>query len=171
LAAQLCRRKKYEEGQAYLNIAINLGLDNFNTHETRGDCFLDMGMYKDAIGEFQKAVELSNGADSARTGLAQAYAVAGEKIEARKILRELVQEAKPRHHFVAIARIYRALGERDEALKYLEYAYRERLPGLRALATGPGWEPLRSDPHFKNLMQRIGFPPIPNDSESRTDVR
>jgi len=132
-----------------------------------------MGNYKDAFAEFQEALKLSNGANSVRTDLAYAHAVAGEKVEAWKILREMLHEVKTkqRHHFVSIAFVYSALGQKDEAFKYLEYAYRERLPGLTHLATSRRWAPLRSDARFQNLLERVGLPPIPRDSESPTDIR
>ena len=49
------------------------------------------------------------------------------------------------------------LGEFDEAFAWLEHAY-ERRESLADLAVDPGWDPLRSDPRFDELLVRVGLP-------------
>ena len=52
--------------------------------------------------------------------------------------------------------IYASLGDRDEAMNWLEKAYEERFnPGV---LLRPGFDPLRSDPRFEDLVHGIGFP-------------
>ena len=57
-----------------------------------------------------------------------------------------------------IALNYAAIGETDEAFAWLERGYREREPQMITLKTSPGFDPLRSDPRFDDLLRRIGFP-------------
>ena len=57
-----------------------------------------------------------------------------------------------------VARIYAALGEKDEALRWLETACRERAVSMVLLKTDPRFENLRSDPRFQDLMRRMSFP-------------
>jgi hypothetical protein len=48
------------------------------------------------------------------------------------------------------------LGDKDEAMNWLEKGYAERFnPGV---LIRPGFDPLRSDPRFQNLVHRIGLP-------------
>jgi hypothetical protein len=55
-----------------------------------------------------------------------------------------------------IATIYVALGDQDQAMEWLEKGYEERFnPGV---LLRPGFDPLRSEPRFKDLLRRIGFP-------------
>ena len=53
--------------------------------------------------------------------------------------------------------IYTALGDRDQAMTWLEQGYEERFnPGV---LVRPGFDPLRSDPRFQALARRVGLHP------------
>jgi hypothetical protein len=58
--------------------------------------------------------------------------------------------------FSIIASIYGYSGDRDQAFVWLNKAYyaRDGVDGLR----DPIWDPLRSDPRFQDLLQRVGLP-------------
>ena len=87
-----------------------------------------------------------------------AYAFSGKKTEARAILNSL--ESKSQFSYVSpylIASIYSALGEKDEAFKWLEKAY-DRRDGISYLVADPMMDPLRSDPRFAHLIQRLHLP-------------
>lgn len=52
--------------------------------------------------------------------------------------------------------IYVALGDKDQAIKWLEKGYEERFnPGV---LERPCFDALRSDPRFQDLERRIGLP-------------
>jgi hypothetical protein len=52
--------------------------------------------------------------------------------------------------------IYAALGDKDQAMVWLEKGCEERFnPGV---LVRPGFDPLRSDPGFRELIRRIGLP-------------
>ena len=84
-----------------------------------------------------------------KSSLGHAYAVAGKKARARNVLAELqAAEAKsyvPAYYF---ALVYTGLGERDQALRYLERAYEERSTVLAYLLIDPRLAPLRDDARF-----------------------
>jgi hypothetical protein len=91
--------------------------------------------------------------------LGHVYAVAGRKGEARKILAELEELAK--HRYVSPydrATVYAGLGEKDQAITWLERAYQERSDGLVFLKVEPKFDGLRSDPRFVDLLRHVGFP-------------
>ena len=52
---------------------------------------------------------------------------------------------------------YAAVGALDEAFASLERAFQARSAGLIYLHLDPGYEPLRSDPRYDALVQRIGL--------------
>ena len=116
--------------------------------------------FLEAVFEYQKAVEISNGDQDATAALAHAYAVIGKKGEAQKILRDLQQKSKTAYvspYFLAT--IYAGLGEKDKAFEFLEKAYRERSLEISwHLKADLRVDSLRSDPRFQKLLQRIGFP-------------
>ena len=63
---------------------------------------------------------------------------------------------------VNIAMAYVGLGETDEAFRWLERAFSERAAWLpNALTSQPAFQPLRTDPRFTDLLQRIGLSPPP----------
>ena len=92
--------------------------------------------------------------------VARIYAQTGRVPEARKILNDLL--ARRQHEFVQsypIALIYLALGEKEEALKFLEAAYDER--GIQiggnanSLKADKRLDPLRGDPRFERLVAKF----------------
>lgn len=56
------------------------------------------------------------------------------------------------------AQIYAQRGEKDRAFAYLDSAWSVRDPGLAGVKTDPWLQPLRSDPRFAALLQRMNFP-------------
>ena len=55
------------------------------------------------------------------------------------------------------AGVYTALGDNDAAFEQLERAYEER-DAMDRLNVWPGYDPLRSDPRFDDLLRRMNFP-------------
>jgi len=88
--------------------------------------------------------------------LARAYAASGKGSEALKLLSDLKKRSNAIYsHGSEIAVIYAALGDTDQAMNWLGKSYEERFnPGVLL----PGFDPLRSDPRFQDLVRRIGLP-------------
>jgi tetratricopeptide (TPR) repeat protein len=118
------------------------------------------GKLPEAIAEYQKAVELSNGDQGVRASIAHAFAAIGNKADAEKILRDL--ELKSKNSYVSthvLATIYASLGEKDKAFQYLEKSYEARsLDVSWQLKSDLRIDNLRSDPRFKDLARRVGLP-------------
>jgi Flp pilus assembly protein TadD len=113
-------------------------------------------MYEESISELQRA---KHNPDS-RALLGYAYAMAGKRNEARKILDELDQISKQKYVASApVAIIYIGLGEKDQALQWLEKAYDERLWQMGMLKLAPVFDPLRSAPRFAILLRRVKLTP------------
>jgi len=58
-----------------------------------------------------------------------------------------------------VALIYAGLGEKDQALAWLERAFAERSTWMPYLKVDPWLDNLRSDPRFQGLLRRMNFPP------------
>ena len=61
-----------------------------------------------------------------------------------------------------LAEIYAALGEKDEALRWLEAAYEQRNGYLPWIGQDPFLALLRDDPRFEVLLRRLNVPRQPH---------
>jgi serine/threonine-protein kinase len=92
-----------------------------------------------------------------KSSLGHAYATAGQRARAREVLASLQAAAATRYvpaYWFAL--VYAGLGDHDKALRYLERAYDERSTVLAYLLIDPRLAPLRGDPRFVTLAQRLG---------------
>jgi len=126
-------------------------------HNQLAQAYLQKHMNVEAIAELQKAVELSGGSPTCVANLARAYAASGKTSEAGKLLGDLKNHSNRGYSDASeVAVVYAALGDKDQAMHWLEIGYEERFnPGV---LLRPGFDPLRSDQRFQDLLRRIGFP-------------
>jgi hypothetical protein len=54
--------------------------------------------------------------------------------------------------------VYVGLGDKDQALDWLERAIDDRTWSMFLLRVEPMLDPLRGDPRFPRLIQRVGLP-------------
>jgi serine/threonine protein kinase/tetratricopeptide (TPR) repeat protein len=89
--------------------------------------------------------------------IVRALAVLGQRDEADAILARLEEESHRQYlRGEIIAMGYAAVGDLDKAFGSLERAYQARSAGLMYLKIDPGYEPLRNDPRYEDLVKRIG---------------
>jgi eukaryotic-like serine/threonine-protein kinase len=114
----------------------------------------------DAIAELQHALELDKDNTEIWSGLGHAYALAGNRPEAQKVIDHL--KALSARSYVApysYAIIYAGLGEKDQAFAWLERAYQERSYFMAVyLTTDARLDSLHADPRFAELRKRVGLP-------------
>jgi len=151
--------RRYDQSLAQCREAIDLEPSFPSAHDCVALSYLATKGYEKAIAESQKAVGLSNELNIA-VGLARAYALGGDTAEARKILDEWRERAE--RAYVApslLAEIYIVLGEKGEGFAWLEKAYADRDGYLTRLKVEPGFDAIRSDQRFQNLMRRLNLSP------------
>ncbi len=96
--------------------------------------------------------------DAAAKRLSQAYAERGEKGYWQASLEQVYQRAAQTGQLVdevEIAFIYAKLGDIDKAFEWLDKGYKARRTGMVFLKADPGWENIRSDPRFDDLVHRV----------------
>ena len=147
--------------EALMRLQDTLEMDSnyFLTHLYFSSAYIEKGMYLEAISEARRAKEISGGRSTYSEGfLGYALAKAGKEAEARSLLDGLLKTwAEGNVSGYHIALIYKGLGQHDEALAWLERAYAQRSPAMVFLKVEPKWNDLRSDPHFKDLLRRVGL--------------
>jgi TolB-like protein/DNA-binding winged helix-turn-helix (wHTH) protein/Flp pilus assembly protein TadD len=126
-------------------------------HNQLAQAYLQKQMNAEAIAELQKAVQLSAGSPTCIANLARAYAASGRTSEAEKLLSDLKSHSNGGYSDAAeVSMVYAALGDKEQAMHWLEIGYEQRFnPGV---LLRPGFDPLRADPRFQDLVHRIGFP-------------
>jgi hypothetical protein len=105
---------------------------------------------------YQKYVVLGGGGD-ARMHLAHLYAITGKHVEARRLLHEM--ENPPRGDYATpydIASVYAGLGEREQAIAWMNRAFKDRAVMIPFASIDPLLNPLRDDPRFQALLHKIG---------------
>jgi Flp pilus assembly protein TadD len=123
--------------------------------------YLQKSMYKEAIAEREKELLVTPSNPYALSGLGYAYAVAGRRAEAQKVLDKLNQLSKQKYVPAwAMAQIYAGLVEKDKAFEWLEKGYEERdLDPTESIKVNLCYDPLRSDPRFQDLLRRMNLQP------------
>jgi serine/threonine protein kinase/Tfp pilus assembly protein PilF len=118
-----------------------------------------LGWGSDAVSEYQKAVELSHGDTDTVAGLGHGYITFGKRVEAEKVLADLLQQSKKSYVSpYMIATLYAGLGDREKAFSFLEKAYQERSPDIPYfLKADLRLDALRSDSRFQGLTHRVGL--------------
>ena len=157
LAELLVIAHSYDESVEQSRKTIEMDPNFAMAHNQLGQAYLQQHMYEQAVLELQKAVQLSSRSPTCIANLARAYALSGKRDAAVELLDDLKTSAIPGYsHASEIASIYVSLGDTNEAMNWLEKGYAERFnPGV---LIRPGFDPLRADPRFRNLVHRVGLP-------------
>jgi serine/threonine-protein kinase len=120
-----------------------------------GRAYVAKRMYEEAIAAHQKLAEIQ---PRRRFALGRTYALAGQMDEARKILAELEKEEATPFAALGLAKLYTALGEKDEAFRWLAYETPHgHFPWVRV---SPWSVPLRDDPRFDELLRKMNLPQL-----------
>jgi tetratricopeptide (TPR) repeat protein len=125
-------------------------------HNQLAQAYIQKRMLPQAVEELKEAIRLAGDSPIFVANLARAYAGSNREAEAVRLLDSLKKRSGPGSPYVAeIAMVYTALGDKNQAMAWLEKGYQERFnPGV---LVRPCFDQLRSDPRFQNLVHRIGL--------------
>jgi serine/threonine protein kinase/Flp pilus assembly protein TadD len=155
--------RRYDEAIDHHLQTLEVDENYVRGHRSLGFAYLIKGMYEKALEEFQWLIEIT-GIPEDNAALALTHAIMGNEDEARRILAQLShldEDVKLRHSIsFELAQVHVALGEFDEAIGYLNRAYEENNGEMVYLQVGPFFDPLREDPRFQELLDRMNFPEI-----------
>ena len=148
--------RRYDDAIEELRNTVEMYPEFYWAHRFLGLALELKGATSDAIAECKKALELSDD-PLVFAFVAHAEAKTGRQNEAREILARLTEAAKTRYvPAYAFAVIHLALGEKDQALDWLEKAARDHGGrNINLIKVEPYLDPLRGDPRFETLVSRI----------------
>jgi eukaryotic-like serine/threonine-protein kinase len=158
LARYLLYAGDYSAAIAQGEKIIELGEDFFLAYLDVGSAHLALGNAEEALRWYRRGQALENSVRSYDAFIVRALAALERRYEADESPARLQEES--RQHYVRaeiLAMGYAALGDPDHAFACLERAFQTRSAGLIYLHIDPGYKPLRGDPRFADLVQRIGL--------------
>jgi TolB-like protein/Tfp pilus assembly protein PilF len=159
LADSFMTARQYDQAIEQYKSTIELDPNWPTAHASLGLAYIQKGMHREAVAECERGVQLSR--RSVELGaLGYAYAMAGRRTDALKVLDQL-NELSTQRYVPAFSRaiIYTGLGDKDRAIEWLGKAVEERssLIVIWSPSTFAAWDPLRSDPRFQDLLRRMGL--------------
>jgi len=146
---------RYQEAVTQFKKAIEMDSRNYTAHWGLGQALERIGDLPGAIAEYEKATQLDD--DPLPLGLlGAAKAKAGDRTGALSIVDKLQEIAKQRYvPDYSFALIHLALGQKDEAMKWLESSYAKHQPDLNWVRVDPDLHPLHGDARFEALAEKI----------------
>jgi len=155
----IIRGGTYDESIEQSRRTIELDSNFAVAHANLGNAYLHKKMYKEAAAEFSICTE--RGVCDYQLGLLSA--LTGKRTAARKELRRLQEISRNRQtEAYGLWLIAAALGDKDEAFRWLDKSYQQRdfsLLFIRYCTVDPACKQLSSDPRFQAVVRRMNFPP------------
>ena len=148
--------RRYNEGISQLRNTVEMDPEFYWGHRFLGYALELKGSTVEAIAEYHKAFELSDD-PVVLAMLAHAEGTTGRQSEARQILAQLTEQARTRYvSGYAFSVIYLGMGEKNEALDWIERATRDHGDYfIKFIAVDPYFDLLHGDPRFEALVSRI----------------
>lgn len=140
--------RDYDAAIAQLQTTLQLDPRYAWAHHVLGLALLGKRQYEEAIQELEKSQRGPSG------NLGNAYAIAGRRAAALKVLEELqLRRAREGGGATELARVYIGLGEYDTALEWLSTAVANGSP-LVMERIAPTFDPIRNNPRFQELLRK-----------------
>jgi len=150
--------RRYEEAIQELRSDLAVSPDDATALWFVGFTMIAKGQPEEAIRPLEKAVSLTNRGPGPIGVLIRAYARAGRRSDALKLLAELKTRSQTGYvPAAAFVNAYLGLGDNEQAFTWLERAYQEQSNILLWLKVHPYFDPVRDDPRFKDLIRRVGL--------------
>src|SRR5687768_1101899 len=152
--------RRFEQARYHLERAVAMNLEAEETYRILALILVFAGDVTEAERVARKALELPGAATYTRAILSIVRATAGDRRHAEETLQFL--EENRRHDYVSpveLASLHISLGNNAEALDWVEKAYDERRGWVAYLNVHPIMDPLRHEPRFNSLIQRMNLTP------------
>jgi TolB-like protein len=154
--------RRYDEASLWYQTALEIDPQPSFVHAEQAWNYSFQGKHQSALAEYAKSAGPCSQSPNQLFcvgGLGYVYAAAGKRAEAQSMLARLEELGKRQYvdaYMVAV--VYSGLGDRDQAVRWLDRAVDEHSAGLAYMAADPFFDNLRADPRFRAIERRLGFP-------------
>ena len=151
--------RRYDEAMTAIQQAIAMNSQFRTAYMYLGMALLEKGAYADALSALQKADELASGSNVGVSAmLGYAYAKLGDTENAMSIAATLADRYERAYASpVWIAFLFQGLGDRRQALEWLDKGCHDRDGWLRVLKTSSFFDDIRDTPEYQGLLRTIGL--------------
>lgn len=150
---------QFENAIIYLRDALELAPRDYEALLLLGTVLTEVSDYDQGLSVLQDSLAAQENVETLAM-VGYAYARAGRKSEARKIIKQIQLSSNGAVHSINLARIYVALGEKEIAYDLLEEAYDEHEIDLVGLPYDSRLGPISGESRFRTLMSKVGVPPF-----------
>ena len=149
--------RRFDEAIAYLEKVRELHPEAFQPDSNLSYVYEIKGMRDEAVASYLKSRTLAGDSAERIAALKTAYAVSGWKGYLQKRVDEMKEHARQKRYIspFSVALIYAQMGEKNQALAWLEKTYEERNYRLLFIKVDARLDSLRSEPRFLELVKRI----------------
>jgi tetratricopeptide (TPR) repeat protein len=150
--------RQNDKAIAQFRKAIELDPNNYWAHFFLSIVYEREQHFDEAVQEWQRAAAIAGGkALDQVASVKEIYRGRGYEAVLRKRIE--FEESKVRGPVISssIAILYARLGEKEKAFEWLEESFRSHTRDLIYLKVEPQYDPLRSDPRFTRMLERVGL--------------
>jgi serine/threonine-protein kinase len=150
--------RRYDQAIDELQKTLAMNPDFLGARMVLWWVYVAKGAYQEAITDIRREAERPGLRTVKKLMLAYACAASGDKEEANGILWEIEAKLAAEDRLALLsALVFTALDIKDRAFQQLHRAYEIREPGLLFLKVAPWLDPLRSDPRYGALVEKLGL--------------
>lgn len=158
LALAFYYSRRFDEAIRQSRLTLEMEEDFGLTHLFLAWSHLQQSEYESAIAACKRACEIGKNDPVALAALGQAYALAGHKTDAKRLLDKLLALAQTRYVPASeVAILWLSLGQTETALQWLHRALDEKTLRLIYLKVEPRFDELRSEPGFLEILRTVGL--------------
>ncbi len=149
--------RDYRKAIAQYEKTLAMDPDNAVVYRRLGGCYGEIGNYDKFVESEARYFQILGQSEEAAE-LGRFYAQFGVKGVYRWYVRQESDPAKPTYSPTGVAANYALLGDKEDAFRWLETAYRQRASELAFVESDPAFDSLHRDPRYSDLLRRIGLP-------------
>jgi eukaryotic-like serine/threonine-protein kinase len=155
--AHYCERR-YDEAIEHAARAVDLYPDYWLVHFGMGLALSQNGSLQQSIASFEATLRLSPFFTLATGFLAAAHVRCGNLSYAEKLMEGVMERRSKQYVSPACFALYHAaLGQADGMFEFLQTALSERDPYLTRMDAEPYFDPFRSDPRYRDILNRMNL--------------